>query len=74
MIPGDNIDSLLRDDRSGGPLNRGQTVGYLFEPPKATRWFCESQLSFAGCAQPRLINWFNLTTDLRDERRWVVID
>src|SRR6266850_7303915 len=71
VISGDNIDSLLRNDGSGGPLNRCQAVSNLFKASKAARWLCEGQLSFAGCAQPRLIHWSNLMADLRDERRCI---
>src|SRR2546421_5464536 len=72
VISGDDIDSLLRNGGSGGPLNRCQAVSDLFKASKAARWFCEGYLSFAGCAQPRLISGFNLPAYLRNDRRRVV--
>src|SRR5436190_312440 len=52
VISGDDIDSLLRNDGSGGALNRCQAVSNLFKTSKAARWFCQGQLSFASCIQP----------------------
>src|SRR2546425_8137083 len=72
MIPSDDIDSLLSDDGGGGPLNRGQSISDLFKASKAARWFCECQLPFASCIQPRLVDGFNLPTYLVDKQRWVV--
>src|SRR6476619_1098473 len=60
VISGDDIDSLLRDDGSGGLLNRGQAVSDFFKAPEAARRFRECQLSFTGCAQPLLIDGVNL--------------
>src|SRR5882672_506820 len=60
VISGDDIYSFLRDDGSGGPLNRGQSIGDLFEASQAARWFCEGELPLASCIQPRLVDGFNL--------------
>src|SRR5689334_2351278 len=56
VISGDDIDSLFRDNRRGGPLNRGQAVSDFFKASEAARRFRQCQLSFAGCAQPPLID------------------
>src|SRR6476619_5674816 len=70
-LSGDDIDSLLRDDGSGGPLNRGQAVSDFFKTPQAAGRFRECQLSFAGCVEPRVIAGVTLPAYLRDEGRRV---